>query len=124
MEPGQNVRSSIPILASLNLDQTEDFCVRVMGWVLRARYDDYLIFERGACEVHYWLCADEAIPRNTACYVRLADVDAEWRRISAVGYAVALPEDRPWGMREMGVLDPHGNLWRLGQAVVVAEKTP
>jgi len=38
------------------------------------------------------------------------DVDAEHRRLSAVGLAVVMPlEDHPWGDRAFAVTDPLGN---------------
>ena len=54
------------------------------------------------------------------CYWRVADADAWYRTCAALALpADGIPrltpvEDRPWGMREFALVDPSGNLVRVG----------
>jgi len=49
-----------------------------------------------------------------AAYIVIDDVDALHREISARGVQVSEPpEDAPWGVREMGIVDPDGNRLRF-----------
>src|SRR5262245_26207986 len=52
-----------------------------------------------------------------AAYFVVADVDACHKEFMARGVAVMLPEDMPWGAREMVVTDPDGNRLRFGSAL-------
>ena len=54
------------------------------------------------------------LPRNSSCYVR-ANTDALHADFSARGLQLAPPQDREWGMRELYVIDPHGNLLKFGE---------
>jgi uncharacterized glyoxalase superfamily protein PhnB len=57
------------------------------------------------------------------CYLRVADVEAVYRAFTGAGLPQAgMPRmdvlaDKPWGMREFAVVDPDGNLLRVGQAL-------
>ena len=87
---------------------------------------DYLILTRGEAMVH--LITDPTVdPLSTAssCYLYVDDVDsvyrswqAAWPELSveeqAAGARLGPPEDTAYGMREMGVVDPSGNLIRVG----------
>jgi uncharacterized glyoxalase superfamily protein PhnB len=71
---------------------------------------------------------DLAIPtlpcRSSAgCYIRVLDVQSIYEACSANGLPDAgIPrmnrlEDKPWGLREFAVVDPDGNLLRIGQVI-------
>ena len=56
-------------------------------------------------------------------YLRVADVQSIYEAVSVLGLpstgiprVVAL-EDKPWGLREFAVVDPDGNLLRIGQVI-------
>ena len=70
-------------------------------------------------ELHFWACEDRAICEATSCYLRVGDADALHREWTAVapdaGGRINAVEDKPWGLREFAVWDPHGNLLRVGQ---------
>ncbi len=106
----------IPILASLNLDETELFYGAMLGFAV-TRHADYLLAKRDEMELHFWLTDDPVHPRNTACYIRGGQVPA----LHAEFAARAMPglsdfEVRPWDMKEFTIHDPHGNLLRFGCA--------
>ncbi|MCJ0765075.1 bleomycin resistance protein [Variovorax terrae] len=109
------LQATIPVLASLDLRETESFYRERLGFTPRLRAPDYLIVEREGCEIHFWLCAERRIAENTSCYVR-GDTRALHRDFGHRGLALPAPEVRPWGMRELYVIDPHGNLLKFGES--------
>jgi PhnB protein len=57
--------------------------------------------------------ASERFPARTcALYVYVDDVDDTYRRaLAAAASSIAEPENKFYGNREAGVIDPFGNLW-------------
>lgn len=119
---------AIPILPSRSIPATVAFYAR-LGFSGGAHAFDagYAILTRGSVELHFFahpeLRADES---HAGCYLRVADVDAVYEAFAAAGLPVAgIPRrdriaDRPWGMREFAVVDPDGNLLRIGQLLGAA----
>ncbi len=111
------ITSTVPVLASLDIAQSLDFYTRHLGFTVIAKHPDYLIVQRDGAEIHFWLCTDKHIAENTSCYVRVADTDALYAELTATGLKLSPPAVRAWGMKELYVIDPHGNLLKFGQAV-------
>ncbi|WP_421956601.1 bleomycin resistance protein [Polaromonas sp.] len=109
------VLSTVPILASLDLAESIAFYTGKLGFVLMAQMEGYAILGRDGCEIHFYACDNALIAENTACYVRTPDTDALYEEFRGRGTTVGPPEVRPWGMRELYVLDPHGNLLKFGE---------
>jgi catechol 2,3-dioxygenase-like lactoylglutathione lyase family enzyme len=107
--------SAHPILPSLNFEKTIAFYQK-LGFVLSSRYDNYLIMHRDGIELHFWPCTDRHIAENTGCYFRSPDVDALHAGLVAKGVRAAPPQDQSWNMREFYLIDPSGNLLRIGSA--------
>ncbi len=93
-----------------------------LGFHLGARYPTYAILQRGALELH--LSLFEALEPKTNCsaaYLRLEDAQALHRQATALGLGgqgiprITVLEDQSWGMREFALIDPDGNLLRVGQ---------
>ncbi len=114
---------AIPTLPSRSLPATLAFYARLgfSGRVLGAD-DAYAVLTHGSVELHFFAHpALRPAESHAGCYVRVADADA-WHDAFA---AAALPRagiprmdavaDKPWGMREFAVVDPDGNLLRIGQ---------
>jgi catechol 2,3-dioxygenase-like lactoylglutathione lyase family enzyme len=108
------IRATVPVLASLNLSETLHFYRDRLGFVPSLVMDHYLIVQRDGCELHFWACSERHIAENTSCYVR-GDTEALHTDFAARGLAVAPPVVQPWGMKEMAVIDPHGNLLKFGE---------
>lgn len=106
----------IPILASLNIEETRAFYADWLGFRGEA-HSDYLLVRRDAMEIHFWLTTERIHPENTACYIRGGQVPALYEEFRARGvprlsnFAV-----RPWNMKEFYIHDPHGNLLKFGCA--------
>lgn len=109
---------AIPVLASLDLMQSVQFYTQFLGFEGEVIGDNYAIVKRGAIEIHFWKCDDRNIAENTSCYIRVQDVDRYWNEFSNAGLKLKEPADRPWGMREMYVIDPFGNLIKFGKRIV------
>jgi catechol 2,3-dioxygenase-like lactoylglutathione lyase family enzyme len=119
------VRSAVPILPARDLGATLAFYER-LGFENRGddwRRWNYLILGRGGAELHFY--ADPAVDPLTTdfgCYLRVADADELWREWDAVGVPhdsatgsrLTAPETTDYGMREFALVDPSGNLLRVG----------
>jgi len=111
---GRGVLATVPVLASLHLAETRQFYVERLGFTALLEMDNYLILQRDGCELHFWPCTERHIAENTSCYVR-ADTEALHADFTARGLQLAPPVVQPWGMKEMYVIDPHGNLLKFGE---------
>ncbi len=116
---------AIPILPSRSVTDTLAFYRRLGfdGTVSAFPYS-YAILRRGAVELHFFTHEElKPADSNAGCYIRVADVES----IHAAFTAAQLPEkgiprqdplkEKPWGMREFAVVDPDGNLIRIGQSL-------
>ena len=110
---------TIPILAARDIGETVAFYERLGFEVLRL-YDSfgppYLLLRRDDVELHF-VHSPEVDPAESSggCYLRLADAQAvydDWEPLAVPG--MHPPLDTPWGMREFFVVDPSGNLLRIG----------
>jgi catechol 2,3-dioxygenase-like lactoylglutathione lyase family enzyme len=86
--------------------------------------DSYAILTRGAIEIHFFNYSDLRPDESSAgCYVRVLDVKDIYdafalAKLSQKGIPRMDPlEDKPWGMREFAIVDPDGNLLRVGQTL-------
>ncbi|MES2536451.1 MAG: VOC family protein [Pseudomonadota bacterium] len=109
------IKSTVPVLASLDLQVSVDFYTNRLGFKKLSQFNDYAIVSRDGAEIHFWLCDDRHIAENTSCYIRAADTQALFTEFSNRGIAVQEPVVQPWGMKELYVIDPHGNLLKFGE---------
>ena len=116
---------AVPILPSRDLRETLAFYER-LGFENRGAPPeewDYLILGRNGIELHF-LAQPTVDPLTTAamCYLRVADADAvhtEWSRVGVprdeqTGSRLEAPMETDYGMREFALVDPSGNLLRVG----------
>jgi hypothetical protein len=109
------IKEAIPILPSLNLDETAGFYAR-LGFVEDSRWpDEYLIVSRDDGEIHFWACGDPAVPKVSSCYVYVEDAAALYAEYLAEAIErMKPPEQTDYDILEFSVIDPHGNLIRIG----------
>jgi catechol 2,3-dioxygenase-like lactoylglutathione lyase family enzyme len=123
MEPGV----SIPILPARDLAETRAFYERLgfqaAGW-WPAEFGGYAILRRGDLSMHFFSFKEITPDQNYAqCYWRVNDVDSLYAEFHALGLSkFGIPRldtvgDKPWGMREFAIVDPNGNLVRVGRQV-------
>jgi catechol 2,3-dioxygenase-like lactoylglutathione lyase family enzyme len=85
---------------------------------------EYGIFRRGDVELHFFLHT-KLVPSESwaGCYIRLQDVNTVYQAWLPLHLPSAgIPrmdrlEDKPWGLREFALVDPDGNLVRIGQII-------
>ncbi|WP_031500987.1 bleomycin resistance protein [Bryobacter aggregatus] len=112
-------QSTIPVLPSLNLDETVGFYTRIGFQVWSRHDDDYAILGREGSEMHFFLM-QHLIPSESffGCYWKVSDAVALHAEFTGLGLTNLHPiEEKPWGMREFALIDPHGNLIRVGQEI-------
>ena len=116
---------AVPILPSRDLRETLAFYERLGFEDNGGPWEEwnYLILGRGNAELHFW--GDPSVdPLTTSfsCYLRVADADAlhaEWERVgvprdTSNGSRLERPVDTDYGIREFALIDPSGNLLRVG----------
>jgi catechol 2,3-dioxygenase-like lactoylglutathione lyase family enzyme len=118
------VERAVPILPSRDLQDSLRFYQR-LGFENRGAPPeewDYLIIGRGAIELHFVAAPDlDPLTSAASCYVFVEDAQAlydQWESVvvpdAATGSRLVSPVDTDYGMREFAVVDPSGNLVRVG----------
>ncbi|MCU0831449.1 MAG: VOC family protein [Rhizobiaceae bacterium] len=110
-----------PILPSSDIRSTEAF-YRKLGFFSVYQDAEYLLMKREMAEVHFFIKAGhDKWSCDHGAYLRPTNVDALSDEWSVLGLpSVGIPrletaEDKPWGMRELALVDEDGNLIRAGQ---------
>ena len=122
---------AIPILPSRSIEATVAFYKR-LGFEGGAHEfnTSYAILHRGAIELHFF-SHEDLVPAGSSagCYLRVLDVESFYSDcLSGNLPSHGIPrmdelEDKPWGLREFAIIDPDGNLLRIGQVIeTVMEK--
>ena len=121
----QNTDLAIPILPCRSVSATTEF-YRRLGFEGGAHgfSQDYAIFTLGTIELHFFAHA-ELVPAESwaGCYIRVGDVQSLYEAGLASGLTDSgIPrihrlEDKPWGLKEFAIVDPDGNLLRIGQVI-------
>jgi catechol 2,3-dioxygenase-like lactoylglutathione lyase family enzyme len=116
---------AIPTLPARDLSEAVAFYA-ALGFVCSFRQDapdGYAIVRHAdGREVHLFLHTTvDPLANYAGCYWRVADVEAVHRSAIAAGLPVpSEPSDRVWRMREFHLVDPSGNLIRIGQPAAPA----
>ena len=115
----------MPIMPSKDLDETLAFYER-LGFEnagLAPSEWNYLIIRRGSVQLHFYAEPKiDPLTRSSSCYVFTDDADAlydAWNAIgiptdATTGSRLQVPVDTDYGMREFALVDPSGNLVRVG----------
>jgi len=122
------ITSAIPVIAVSDSARAEDYYCRVLGFKKMSAYPPdatkpdprYLALARDGV----WLHLQSFKPQRagmTDAFFWVTDVDQLYEELSVRGAVVQLPPtDQTWGIREMGIRDPDGNV--LGFATKPGEK--
>jgi len=117
---------AIPILLSRDILKSVDFYQK-LGFDSAYPVNpttDYAILCRGSLEIHLSFFP-EIVPSESylACYLRVVQVDELFQEFQTLDLPTAgIPRlgglaDKPWGMREFYIVDPDGNLLKIGQVI-------
>jgi catechol 2,3-dioxygenase-like lactoylglutathione lyase family enzyme len=111
-----------PKLPMRNKALTKAFYVTQLGFRECGDYGDYLIIEKDAIELHFFLF--EALnPKENygQVYIRTDNV-AEWYRLASDKQlpipALGHLQEKPWGQKEFALLDPDHNLLTFGEEML------
>jgi catechol 2,3-dioxygenase-like lactoylglutathione lyase family enzyme len=115
---------AIPTLPSRSVSDTLTF-YRRLGFEGEVHtFGDYVILSRGTVELHFFTHRElRPAESSAACYIRVSDVNSIYRAFASAELPrTGIPrqdvlEEKPWGMREFAIVDPDGNLIRIGQAI-------
>ena len=116
---------AIPILPSRSVNGTLAF-FRQLGFdgKICGAGDTYAILTRGTVELHFFTHRELRPAESCAgCYIRVLDAESIYRAFASAklprrGIPRMDPlEDKSWGMREFALVDPDGNLLRIGQTL-------
>lgn len=112
------INQTIPVLPSADFDQTARF-YELLGFRGQRNYPDYLILQWDGQEIHFFLEEGDHTyghgHSHFSSYIRAEGLDELYTRLSEAGVAVEPPEARPWGLKELAVIDPDGSLLRFGE---------
>ena len=112
-----------PILPSRDLAETRAFYERLgfVPWFGGRAPWDYEIVSRGNLVVHFFTHRDlTPAGSNAGCYWRVKDADRLYQEFAKLNLPaegiprLTAPVDQPWGMHEFTLVDPSGNLVRVG----------
>ncbi|MFQ6550447.1 bleomycin resistance protein [Aestuariibius sp. 2305UL40-4] len=119
------LKSVCPILPSRDFDATSAFYGK-LGFREAARFDveGYSILVRDNVELHFFNHSkhDPDVSEHGA-FVRVddaADLSARFETIDLPSEGIprfAKAENKPWGVCELQIVDPDGNLLRMGHIV-------
>ena len=120
----QQSDTAIPILPSRSLKKTLAFFHSLGFEGSIHAHGDYAILTRGPVELHFFTHRALVPAESSAmCYIRVSDVGKICRECELAGLPhEGIPrqdalDDKPWGMREFAIVDPDGNLFRIGQTL-------
>ena len=121
-----------PILPSRDLAATAEF-YSGLGFAELGRWPkEYLIVMRGEIGLHFFFSPDiDPWSSIAGCYLYAADADSLFAELSRLGLPAegiprlhGAPEDTDYGMREFAVVDPDGNLLRIGSSTETPAADP
>lgn len=109
------------VLAVNDLRASRRFYVEKMGFKEDLAVDGWSFLSRGACRLRLGDCPD-ATPISKArdhswfAYLHVQDARGLWEEVLRNGVEVWHPiEDKPWGLREFGIVTPDGHRLVFGE---------
>ena len=105
--------SATPTLASLDIQRSVEFFCSILGFSsVHMQQGQYGIVSRGPVAIHFWACNEPHNAANTSCRVRVRGIAALYAQCQLAGivHPHAALDEKPWGSREFGILDPDSNL--------------
>jgi hypothetical protein len=122
--PNRRAERSEPILPSRDLVETRAFyeAIGFRPWFRGGGVNpQYEILSRGHLVVHFYVDRRlEPSSNDSGCYLRVTDADDFHQNCVVLNLRssgiprLTPPRDEPWGMREFTLVDPSGNLLRIG----------
>jgi catechol 2,3-dioxygenase-like lactoylglutathione lyase family enzyme len=112
------ISQTIPVLPSSDFDRTAQF-YEPLGFRGPRNYPDYLILQCDGQEIHFFLEEGDHTyghgHSHFSSYIRAVGLEELYARLAGSGVTVEPPAVRPWGLKEMVVIDPDGSMLRFGE---------
>lgn len=112
------IYQTIPVLPSSDFERTSRFYA-LLGFSGPRIYPDYLILKWGEEEIHFFLEEGDHTyghgHSHFSSYIRVVGLDALYETLKGAGVLLDPPSARPWGLKEMALIDPDGSLLRFGE---------
>jgi uncharacterized glyoxalase superfamily protein PhnB len=108
------------VLAVHDVEKVSQFFVS-LGFEVMSRPPGWVFVEKDNCMVMLGECPDAARAGDLGDhsyfgYLRVDDADSYYQQLVAGGVEIISPiMDKPWGMREFGVVSPEGHRIMIGQ---------
>lgn len=120
-------RTVTPYLVVADADAEIRFLQGAFGATLTAsqRHADGSVMHAeltiGNSQVMVGQASDQWPPRTAALYVWVEDCDATYEKALVAGaVSESAPEDKPYGHRNAGAIDPNGVTWWIGSPIAVS----
>ncbi|HSC87595.1 MAG TPA: VOC family protein [Polyangiaceae bacterium] len=117
------MRKTQHVLAVNDLDAAEAYFIDKLGFTLKARIGGWSFLNLDEFHLMVGHCEGEMLARDTRnhsyfAYVNCRDIDALYAQYLASGAEFTQPiADKPWGLREFGVVTPEGHRIMFGQPI-------
>ena len=116
------ITSIISKLPFINKEQTIDYYVNQLGFILKSDYNDYMIMELDKAEIHFFSYPDLKPDKSDfMVYVRIDnDIEDPYQRIQDNDVMIhpnGKLELKPWKQKEFSIIDTNGTLLTFGQAI-------
>ena len=115
-----NIKDNLTILAVEDLESSRKFYVQKMGFVETFQTGGWSFLKRGHLRLRIGHCP--GIVPMSACQDHsliiqaiVDDANALYEEFKTKGINVSEPDDKPWGLREFGVLTPDGHRFMFVQ---------
>lgn len=119
------ILASTFVLAVQDLDLSRSFYVEKLGFTEDLIVDGWAFLSRGACKLRLGHCPD-ALPMSRAqdhswfAYLHVSDASGLYHETLKQGVEIwHRLADKPWGMREFGIVTPDGHRIVFGERLPV-----
>lgn len=113
---------NLTILAVEDIEISRVFYIEKMGFKEYLRANGWSFLKRGSLYLRIGHCPgivpmSKCQDHSLIVQANVDDADAMYREFESTGVDVSAPEDKPWGMREFGVLTPDGHRFMFTQVL-------
>lgn len=117
------VKATQHVLAVKDLEKTESYFLDRLGFSIRFRVDGWSFLSLGSFHIMLGHCPEELSARETHdhsyfAYVNCVGINDLYRHCQQRGAEIFQAiSDKPWGLREFGVVTPEGHRIMFGEDI-------
>jgi len=109
-----NIVDNFTILAVLDVEKSRSFYITQLGFEEDLRVDGWSFLRRGSLRLRIGHCPGitpiaDCPEHSLIVQAEVDDAYSLYEEFKAKGVHVNEPEDKPWGLREFGVVTPDGH---------------